>query len=706
MSADRLLLIARLRAGFTALALLLPWWLALRMLWLSAPSFALDALAVAVLAAATLLAASRRDRRWLARRLNARRAEFDDSAELLWPAAAAGVLATLQRRRLQQRLATLPLSALMLGPPWRLLGANLAAAAALVAAVLALSGPTGQPLPAMPTMRADGGSEASAPRLHEHALRIEPPAYTALPVSHSASLDARVAEGSTLRWQLRFTAEPSDVSLRFLDGSELSLQPNADRLWQGSRRIERASGYRLLVDGAVHDPAAAAQRIEVIADRPPQIQVSAPAQTLTLLDRARTVELLVEASDDYGLGAAEVLLTHAQGDGENVQFAEHRLPLAGSGSARQRRYRQQIDLAALGLAEGDDLILRVLVEDNRQPLPQQSQSPAYILRWPRPAAAAMEGFEGLVQHTLPAYFRSQRQIIIDSEGLLERRPQLAADSFVQQSDAIGVDQRLLRLRYGQFLGEESELGEMAGPDHNGDDDEHEHDGHGHGHDHDHDHAHDPAPDTAAQVIAEYGHSHDIAEAATLFDPATRELLRAALREMWSSELHLRQGAPDSALPYQYRALDFIKAVQQASRIHLARVGLELPPIDFDRRLSGDRSMLRPRPDPLPVAPSRSEPVEQLWQALDPLADAGDQPGRDNVLAAFVDWLRAEPEAAEDPLALLDAAETLQLQPTCEACAARLRAQLAPLRPLPATAVQRRPVPTDHAYLDALQAQPR
>src|SRR5690606_781903 len=58
----------------------------------------------------------------------------------------------------------------------------------------------------------------------------------------------------------------------------------------------------------------------------------------------------------------------------------------------------------------------------------------------------------------PAYFRSQRQIIIDAEALLEEKPRLASEEFERRSDLIGVDQRLLRLRYGQFLGEESEGG--------------------------------------------------------------------------------------------------------------------------------------------------------------------------------------------------------------------------------------------------------
>ena len=48
------------------------------------------------------------------------------------------------------------------------------------------------------------------------------------------------------------------------------------------------------------------------------------------------------------------------------------------------------------------------------------------------------------------------EIIIDAEALIRQRRSLAAEDFVKRSDAIGIDQRILRLRYGQFLGEESE----------------------------------------------------------------------------------------------------------------------------------------------------------------------------------------------------------------------------------------------------------
>jgi hypothetical protein len=692
MSRAGILLRQARRAAVVGVVLaLLPWWLFTHAAidagnWQWRPWFDLPALLLLALLAA--VAVRGRSRRWLSLRLDRRR-EFEDSSALLWQHTEPGSLPDLQRARLQSRVAAVDAATLGFGPPWRLLFANALAAGGFALVLLLWLQPRADPVPSAtaPVASTDPG----LPQLMGQRLTIQPPAYTGLPPQTVDTLDAALPEGALLRWRLQFAPPPASAALRFLDGEELPLAP-VDGSWQAERRIERATRYRLLVDGELLEPQAPAARLDVTADQPPTIVVSAPAQTLTLLEAATPVELLFEAGDDYGLGAAELRLTLAQGDGENVQVSERRLALRGEGSNTLQRFRQRIDLAALGFARGDDLILRIVVADNRALAPQATQSPAYILRWPSPPTAEVEGFDGLVQRTLPAYFRSQRQIIIDSEALLERRPELAADDFVQRSDAIGVDQRLLRLRYGQFLGEEAEGGAVAAlPE-------------GHSHDDGHDHGeHEAAAgaDEAQALMAQFGHLHDQAEAATLFDPATRELLRAALREMWQSELHLRQGAPQLALPYQYRALDFIKQVQQANRVYLARVGLELPPIDFGRRLGGDRSALRPRADPLPDPAREPDPAEALWRALAP--DAGREP-RIAALAAFAAHLRQRHGEARDALALQEALEAMQRDPDCAACREALRRELWPLLP-PATAgVVLRPPPNEagRRYLEALE----
>ncbi|KFL36993.1 DUF4175 family protein [Arenimonas donghaensis] len=645
---------------------------------------------------------ARHDDRWLARRLNADPA-MQDSADLLFaPPQTLGPLQGLQQAHVAKQLGR---SAIDPRPAWprrALVAAFLTGTIAVLAAVVLppSAAPMAAPAPAAAGV-ADADAAPTILTLHESSVTVEPPGYTGLPTRQEPGLSLQAPAGSTLRWQLRFSPQPDAVALRWHDGGELALVRDGEH-WVGEHTLARSLLYRIqttsplpLADDDLH-------RLDAIADQAPTIRVVSPERPLTLrADGQRRWLLDFEASDDHGLGDARLFITLAQGSGEQVQVSERSLALRGEGEPTLRRYRHTLDLDALGLAQGDDLIARLEVSDQRTPAPQTSRSPSLILRWPMPPATESTGMEGLVQKALPAYFRSQRQIILDIEALVPQRPTLPADDFVKRSDVIGVDQRILRMRYGQFLGEENEGGPEPPPGlDDGQADGHD-DGPAHTDDDGHDHAGDAAGPLggAVNVLEQYGHTHDDAEAATLLDPQTRALLRQALDAMWSSEGELRQGQPERALPHAYRALQFIKQVQQASRIYLARVGLELPPIEESRRMGGDREGIADRRDGLVPAQPAPTPVPALWLAL---AQENETPD----LAPMTAWLDDNAERIADPLSLLAALETLRADPGCTACRQRLRALLWPLLPRPTTGPDGRPAPDamGQAYLDALPAE--
>ena len=655
------------RLGLIEAALwVLPAWALLRFGSVPWPALAIDAVALALLLAIAGLRHHQRSATWLAQRLNQRLPSFEDSAGLLFTPGT-GALAALQRQRLEQRLPRVTLSALALRAhsPWMLLPILLAAALLLVTAQR-MQGSTSMTTREAPI--AAGEAPLGPPVLQSTELRITPPRYTGLTESTQAALDIEAVAGSRIDWSLGIAPAPTTAALVFIDGRRIELALD-DQRWRGSDTPEASSRYRIEIDGAVLGLDEAAARLELKPDAPPQIRVRRPGQTLNIVESAAAMELDIEASDDFGLGAAELLLTLAKGDGELVEVSEQRLALRGEGDARSRRYLRRLDLGALGFETGNDLILRVEVLDS---LGQRARSPSYILRWPKLRDTEGEGVEGFVQRTLPAYFRSQRQIIIDTEALIAERAALERERLLARSDSIGVDQRLLRMRYGEFLGEEVETeGPLLPEGHSFDD------GHGHA---------DPASfGDAASLVRAYGHMHDQEEGTTLFDPVTRERLRSALREMWQSELHLRMGDPIAALPYQYRALDLIKQIQQASRIYLARVGLELPPIMFSRRLSGDRSTAVRPGDPLRAAERGDAALVGMFSALagrgfgigdsgfaggEGLADAA--PTAD-VFAAFDDWLSEQ--SIESTLDLRERFDRVRRDPDCADCRAALASSL-------------------------------
>jgi len=199
------------------------------------------------------------------------------------------------------------------------------------------------------------------------------------------------------------------------------------------------------------------------------------------------------------------------------------------------------------------------------------------------------------------------------------------------------------------------------------------------------------------VMEEYGHVHDVDEAATLIDPETKAILKSALNEMWQSELHLRQGRPSEALPYERKALEYIKQVQQSTRIYLARVGLELPAVDEGRRLSGDRKGVGDRDTALVSADADDAVPAALWRAL----EAPEVPDLD----AFDRWVHAHSNRLPDALTLLAASDRVRHEPTCRDCRSELRSALWPLLTVPATATPLRTAPdaAGRAYLDAIGA---
>ncbi|HFF6000470.1 TPA: hypothetical protein ACGCGS_000944 [Stenotrophomonas maltophilia] len=711
---------ARRRRALITLLLGLPWALAAAVLALRLAGFDIACVVgtVSLLTCAVFVTARARqlDRQWLQRQLDGSGAS-EDSADLLF--ADTTTLNPLQQRQRVHVLAMLEHAMPELRPRWPRGALALYWIAGLAIVVLAFGWPLSSPGSVPVRTPTPGSAAAAGPlRLQSTRLRIDAPAYTGQATLTQNALDAKVAADSRLSWSLRFDRAPDKAWLQFHDGRRLALSEREGQ-WQAQDVARMPLLYRVVSEPALAETRL--HRLDVVADRAPSVRVLEPTASLVLgTPGQRQWALRFEASDDYGVAAQATLsITTTQGSGENITFVKRSVTLAGSGEATARRFAHTLDLAALGAQPGNDVIAQLEVRDNHAPTPQTGRSSSLILRLPSAEVALGAELEGRIKKTLPAYFRSQRQIIIDAEALIRQRRSLAAEDFVKRSDAIGVDQRILRLRYGQFLGEESEgaakppptsdLPTSDAPTADGHNDDH---GHDHGaqagaqDDHGHDHGSTANADippvfgSETDVLSEYGHTHDHAEATTLLDPQTRATLKAALDQMWSAEGELRQGRPEQALPFAYKALGFIKQVQQAERIYLARVGPELPPIDESRRLGGDRAGLASRELPLAARTPPDPAIVEAWQRL------GEDNGAPD-LDALAAWQQRNAAYLPDALDLAAAIEQLRIEPDCGDCRQRLRAQLwrALQRPLPQAMRRSAADAMGQRYLDALEAQP-
>ena len=635
---------------------------------------------------------------WLTRQLDARLVELENSTDLLFvKPSELGALQNLQRQRVEQRLLAIQSFDLRQAWPYARIFAACGMGVLMIAAALYVPYQANKPERYTANPSGENAQSASAIQLLKASIVVSSPAYTGLATRTENSLNAKFPESSRLQWRLEFQPQPQRVSMVFFDGSQLPLQRVGD-VWQASRVFNESQLYRVDVDG-MRLAQGKRFRLDAMKDQAPQLRVIQPDRSLSIMEFGQSDwPLSIEANDDYGLGNVQLRIQLAQGSGENINFSERSIALAGQGSALRKRYAYTLDLAALGLAAGDDVIVQFSVNDRQTPQAHTTRSASFILRWPPEDTTQVSGAEGFLKKVAPAYFRSQRQVIIDTEKLLLEQKTLSKDVFETRSDSIGVDQRILRLRYGQFLGEESEGGRASGQTNPASKENPQ----AHADEHKDEQPNKKVSASEASstqfMLEQFGHTHDIAEAATLLDTKTKGLLRAALNEMWQAELYLRQALPKKALPYEYRALGFIKQVQQASRIYLARVGSELPPIDEARRMSGDRAGLQSRNDWLNKSNNDDAQLLNFWQALDNATT------QKLDFAAMQAWLNSHPARVADPLSVLAALDDVQNQPKCASCVLALKAQLWPLLAKPAAEplLRKTPSKTGRAYLDALR----
>ena len=457
----------------------------------------------------------------------------------------------------------------------------------------------------LPTTSTPETKPALPPTFQSATVRIQPPAYTRLPVTRSGDLNVVALASSQLTWQIRFS-DARNLSVRLVNsrGQEIPFRAlgagfvHQDRLLNsGLYAIKAYWRTPTSQDSVIYQ--SDFYRLEATPDLAPKIEpVSKELYTFHYIKDPTTMTIAAKISDDFSVSSAFIVATVARGSGENVKFREVRMPL-GSAHFREAKLTKTLDLKALNFAPGDELYYYWAAFDNRQPEPNFTKSDTYFVVYKDTTQLEEGELATMAVNIMPEYFRSQRQIIIDTEKLIAKRKKIAPQAFKSTSNEIGFDQKVLRLRYGQFLGEEFETsaggGQIEPTNDDGDPlagfvhdhDKGEGDEHEAGHKEDphetHDHGHDSGPlnadkDPVAALMEQYVHAHDNAETNTFHEQSTRSLLKMALEQMWQSELHLRLYEPEKALPFEQKALEYLKLSQQKARSYVKKTGFDPPPI--------------------------------------------------------------------------------------------------------------------------------
>lgn len=438
-------------------------------------------------------------------------------------------------------------------------------------------------------------------------VTIVPPQYTDLPKVTQSELEIKAIKNSDVEWVISLSnSQELKLELINSNGEGLEFSKNQDEFILRDRVINsgiyalRASKGEQVVYESGFFP------LQAIDDLAPVIQpTEKELYKYHFTKDPKTISVGAKVSDDFVIKEVFLVATLARGSGENVRFRESRIPIP------QQNFKSQdltvtLDLNSFDFNPGDELYYYWAAMDNRLPEPNFSRSDTYFINYVDSTGVDEQELIGMAIHVMPEYFRSQRQIIIDTENLIASKKRKSEKEFNSTSNEIGSDQKLLRMRYGQYLGEENSdtnvgsdaVDFLAG--------------------HDHDHSHEgivpnlspgeeiDATDSTEVAVVENTGEDGLGGLMSAFLNNTQNksrevvdqtsslyLLKLAIEEMWESELHLRLYEPEKALPYQEKALEYLKTVQQKSRAYVKRSGFDPPPLkQEEKRLTGDLDDLK------------------------------------------------------------------------------------------------------------------
>jgi hypothetical protein len=493
------------------------------------------------------------DTRVLARHLNRTLPAVEESADLLvLPLEELSPLEQLQRARVEARLGRL--TALPALPARALkVAAWYGAAATLIAVPGLWWNPVRAGVPhAGTTASGPGAPAAGPPQITGVDVVVRPPDYTRHPQRSAHAWDLDVEQDGQVTWRVHTDRAAQRVFLLTTEGDTIPCAPHG----QGEYEARVVPVHSLLYQAVVGDGAATRasdfHRLTVVPDEPPTLTVVRPEpRTEIAFGAPLTVPVEVLAADDYAVAEAHLVATVTTGAGEAVKFRELSLNFDSSvprPAAHGLLLRRTLDLRAFGLAPGDELYFHVAARDNRAPHPNDAHSDTYFIVLTDTAHVTVADLSGLAVNGMPEYLRSERQIIIDTERLLADATHITTAEFKNSSESIGFDQGTLRDRYGEIAGQET---------------------------------------VEQGTEATIEHEHDVEENTTLLATRVKTQLQQAIGQMFDAERHLRIDEPAAALPFEHRALELLKAAQEAARAYVLRVGFEPPPLEPDRtRLTG------------------------------------------------------------------------------------------------------------------------
>ncbi len=229
-------------------------------------------------------------------------------------------------------------------------------------------------------------SVSHEPIVKSFQLQLDYPAYTQLP---SETLEANIGDAEVLYGtEISITGESnkplSEAHLIFDESDIVPLKIETETVMKGSFIAEEAATYHIQVqdmDG-MSNTNPLIYTINVFKDSVPQVEIVEPGKDL-ILDNDMVVKLKVEATDDYGIHALQLIHRIQKESVEDGIVTLKQIPLSTSPPQTSHFLTYTWDIDPIGLFPGEMLsyYVQVLDTDNITG-PNIGKSRTYTLRFP------------------------------------------------------------------------------------------------------------------------------------------------------------------------------------------------------------------------------------------------------------------------------------------------------------------------------------
>jgi hypothetical protein len=431
-------------------------------------------------------------------------------------------------------------------------------------------------------------------------ITVIPPSYTGRPAQklvNPSSVDVLI--GSKLALSIDATAlvverefgglrqrlarlAPASPPGAAQPSSQTQTQPYADEI------VAQETGVLTLTatNGDARQPIELAQRLIAVAvapDQPPTVRLAKPAKDLLFPDNSASISFQAEATDDFGLQSLTLHYTKVSGSGERYEFNEGEIPVSLTRQdARTWRADLTRTLASLQVNEGDTFVYYAAATDQR-PGQARGVSDSYVIEIGQAGAAIAGGFAIPPDEDKAAI--SLSALIQKTEKLHAQRATMATAAFVEASNGLAIEQRMVRSFFLFSMGT-------------------------HGH---------------VENEEEEAENSDEIQGGRLQNRGQAELTEAT-RQMTRAEQALTNADTGPAIVAQKAALAAVQRAQSRQRYFLRTTPVP-GQIDPTRRLTGDLSEAKASewPGAPAVASARADAIRGVLLSLAAIASGLDAP---------------------------------------------------------------------------------